>query len=71
MPNAPQRIRCDWDNCPSHVRVNVRGKDFITIIWAKQVRYFHSTDCLALWAASFPIGYVSTGAEIGDSDAIN
>lgn len=69
MLNAPQKIRCDWENCPSHTRANVRGKDFITVLWAKQVRYFHSTDCLALWAASFPIGYISTGLEIGGSNA--
>jgi hypothetical protein len=53
------------------MRANVRGKDFITLLWAKKVRYFHSTDCLALWAASFPIGYVSTGSEVGGSDALS
>jgi hypothetical protein len=32
--------------------------------WNKQVRHFHATDCLAFWAASFPIGYETTGEDV-------
>jgi hypothetical protein len=60
--------RCDWQGCPSHQRKDVHGRDLITLIWSKQVLYFHATDCLALWAGSFPIGYVTTGKEVDERD---
>lgn len=66
MSSEPRTLLCDWNDCPSHLRKNVRGRDFITVIWHEQIYYFHATDCLAFWAASFPIGYVSSG---DDADA--
>jgi hypothetical protein len=62
--DAPRNISCDWENCPSHYRSHIQGSDMITVLWAGAIKRFHSTDCLALWAGSYPIGYVSTGKEV-------
>jgi len=58
-------IRCDYDGCPSHTRANVSDSRSVMLLsWNKQVRHFHATDCLAFWAASFPIGYETTGEDV-------
>lgn len=57
-------IRCDYEGCPSHIRAKVaQARNVFILSWNKEVRYFHATDCLAFYAASFPAGYVATGEE--------
>ncbi len=55
---------CDWDKCPSHLIEGARGEEFITVIEKENVRFFYSTDCLALWAGGFPVGHLVTGREV-------
>jgi len=39
----------------------------MVLVWGNQVRYFHSTDCLAFFAASFPVGYETTGEDVQEN----
>jgi len=61
-------IKCTWSGCPTHTRVNVTGRGAISLIWAGKFYIFHATDCLALWAGSFPIGYVPSGDDPNEED---
>jgi hypothetical protein len=62
--DMPRNISCNWEGCPTHFRSHIHGSEVITVMWAGSIQRFHSTDCLALWAGSFPIGYVTTGKEV-------
>ena len=57
---------CDWDGCPTHLIEGAKGEEFITVIAQDTLKFFYSTDCLALWAGSFPIGYLVTGRNAED-----
>jgi hypothetical protein len=61
-------VKCSWGGCPTHTRRNVNGKGILVLTWAGQVYFFHSTDCLAFWAGSFPIGYTPSGDEPNEED---
>jgi hypothetical protein len=54
-------LQCSWDNCPGHFRTQVKGDGTIVLTWAMKVYYFYATDCLAFWAANFPVGHVLVG----------
>jgi hypothetical protein len=63
-PLEPIEVKCSWDDCPSHITVNPERA--LTLHWPKaigKVRHFHSTECLAGWAASFPKGLLITGED--------
>jgi hypothetical protein len=60
----PIEVKCSWENCPSHITVH--PSKALTLHWPRaigKVRYFHSTECLANWAASFPKGLLITGED--------
>ncbi len=60
-------VFCSWDGCPSHQTLTPHRA--LTLHWPRaidKVRYFHSTECLAAWASSFPSGLLITG-----EDALN
>lgn len=60
--------KCSWDSCPTHTRANLNGKGMLVLAWAGEVYFFHATDCLALWAGSFPIGYTPSGEDPYEED---
>jgi len=62
--DTPYAYTCDWSGCPSHERINLHGAQMLSVIWGKEILYFYATDCLALWAGSFPIGYVPAGEAV-------
>ena len=54
-------LHCSWDNCSGHFRREVSGEGAIVLTWSKKVYYFYATDCLAIWAANFPMNHVLVG----------
>jgi hypothetical protein len=57
-------LTCDYESCPTHLRARVEeSRNVLILSWNKTVKFFHSTDCLAFYAASFPAGYVATGED--------
>jgi hypothetical protein len=59
MSMATINVKCDWQQCPTHDKHDPSSA--ITLVWPsaiQRVRYFHSTDCLAFFAAGFPSGYI-------------
>ena len=54
-------LHCSWDNCSGHFRREVSGEGAIVLTWSKKVYYFYATDCLAFWAANFPMNHVLVG----------
>jgi hypothetical protein len=57
-------LTCDYESCPTHLRARVEeSRNVLILSWNKTVKFFHSTDCLAFYAASFPAGYVTTGED--------
>jgi hypothetical protein len=62
--SVPVEVKCSWDECPSHMTLTPARA--LTLHWPRaidKVRYFHSTECLAGWALSFPKGMLITGEE--------
>jgi len=57
-------VTCSWEKCPSHD--TFEPAKALTLHWQKaidKIRYFHSTECLAGWASSFPKGMLITGED--------
>lgn len=63
-PMEPIEVKCSWENCPTHQSVDPARA--LTLHWPRaidKIRYFHSTECLAGWASSFPKGMLITGED--------
>jgi hypothetical protein len=60
-------VTCSWVNCPSHETTDPSRA--LTLHWPKaidKVKYFHSTECLAAFASSYPSGMLITGEDSHD-----
>jgi hypothetical protein len=57
-------VTCSWEQCPTHE--TYRPEIALSVHWphaVKKIRYFHSTECLAGFALSFPAGMLITGED--------